>query len=90
MTTKFYLGIVEKDPDSAYGMWFPDLPGCFPAADALDDLPRIAGEMVRQHIEALGSNGRAVPSPRSLEEAMGDQLVSEALRAGATTMLVPD
>ena len=45
MTTKNYLGVVEKDPDSAYGMWFPDMPGCFPAADEFDDLPRIAAEI---------------------------------------------
>ena len=58
MATKYYLGIVEKDADSAWGMWFPDMPGCFPAADDFDDLPRVAAEMLRQHVEALESNGR--------------------------------
>src|SRR3990172_3234776 len=89
MATKYYLGIVEKDADSAYGMWFPDMPGCFPAADELDDLPRVAAEALRQHVEALESNGRAVPEPRPLAEAMGDKDVRKALRTGATTMLVP-
>jgi predicted RNase H-like HicB family nuclease len=86
---KLYLGIVEKDPDSAYGIWFPDMPGCFPAADELDDLPRIAAEMLRMHIEALDRNGRAVPPPRSMPDLMNDRIVREATPAGLSTILVP-
>ncbi len=89
MATKYYLGIVEKDADSAWGMWFPDMPGCFPAADAFDDLPRVAAEVLRQHVEALESNGRTTPAPRPLAEAMNDRDVRKALKGGATTMLVP-
>jgi predicted RNase H-like HicB family nuclease len=89
MTTKYYLGVVEKDVDSAYGVWFPDVPGCLPATDEFDDLPRVAAEVLRQHVEALESNGRPVPEPRPLADAMGDKDVRKALRHGATTMLVP-
>ncbi len=89
MTTKYYLGVVEKDADSAYGVWFADMPGCFPAADEIDDLPRIAAEVLRQHVEALESNGRAIPEPRPLAAVMSDKDVRRALRRGATTMLVP-
>lgn len=89
MTTKYYLGVVEKDADSAYGMWFPDMPGCFPAVDDFDDLPRIAAELLRQHVEALESNGRPVLAPRAIAEAMNDKEVRKALKGGATTMLVP-
>ena len=89
MATKYYLGIVEKDADSAWGMWFPDMPGCFPAADDFDDLPRVAAEVLRQHVEALESNGWAVPVPRLFAEAMNDRDVRKALKGGATTMLVP-
>ncbi|MBZ0229891.1 MAG: type II toxin-antitoxin system HicB family antitoxin [Bauldia sp.] len=89
MTTKYYLGVVEKDADSAYGMWFPDMPGCFPAADEFDDLPRVAAAVLRQHVEALESNGRPVPDTRSIAEDMADKEVRKAVRSGATTMLVP-
>lgn len=88
MATQF-LGIVEKDKDSAYGMWFPDMPGCFPAADSLDDLPSAAVELLRQHVEALESAGAAVPKGRSFEEALTDRDVQAALKRGATTLLVP-
>lgn len=89
MATKYYLGVVEKDADSAWGMWFPDMPGCFPAADDFNDLPRVAAEVLRQQVEALESNGRTVAEPRPLAEVMGNRDVRRALKTGATTMLVP-
>jgi predicted RNase H-like HicB family nuclease len=89
MTTKYYLGMIEKEADSAFGIWFPDMPGCLPASDAFDDLPRIAAIMLRQHVEALESAGLPVPAPRPLAEAMAVPEVREALSRGATTMLVP-
>ena len=89
MATTYYLGVVEKDADSAFGMCFPDMPGCFPAADDFDDLPRIAAETLRQHVEALESNGRPVPAPRVMTEVMADKEVRRAIRSGATTILVP-
>jgi predicted RNase H-like HicB family nuclease len=89
MATKHYLGVVEKDADSAYGVWFPDMPGCLPAADELDALPGVAAEVLRQHVEALESNGRLVPDPSPLAEAITDKEVRRAIRHGATTMLVP-
>jgi len=89
MATKYYLGIIEKDADSAWGMWFPDMPGCFPATDEFDDLPRAAAELLRQHVEAMESHGIAVPEPRLTVEAMVDKEVRRSLKAGATTMLVP-
>jgi predicted RNase H-like HicB family nuclease len=81
--------VVEKDPESAYGIWFPDMPGCFPATDEFEDLPRVAAELLRLHVEALESNGRDVPAPRSIAEVMADKEVRLSLKAGATTMLVP-
>jgi predicted RNase H-like HicB family nuclease len=83
-----YLGLVEKDPDCAWGIWIPDLPGCLPAADELEDLPRITAEVLRQHVEALQSDGRPVPAPRPLAEVMYDETVREAVKAGATTILI--
>ena len=89
MGTKLYLGVVEKDEDSAFGMWFADMPGCFPASDALEDLPREAALLLRHHVEALESAGRPVPAPRSLAEVMAEPEVRAALAHGATTLLVP-
>ena len=35
---KYYYGIVHKDAESAFGVTFPDLPGCFSAADTEEEL----------------------------------------------------
>lgn len=35
---KYYYGVVHKDEDSAFGVHFPDLPGCFSAADKEEDI----------------------------------------------------
>jgi predicted RNase H-like HicB family nuclease len=47
---------VHKDLDSAYGLTFPDLPGCFAAADELDGIPGAAQEAVEVYFE-----GEALP-----------------------------
>ena len=41
-----YVAVIDKDADSAYGIRFPEVPGCFSAADAF-------GEIVPNSIEAL-------------------------------------
>lgn len=38
---KTYFALVHKDEVGAYGISFPDLPGCFSAADDLDDLVKM-------------------------------------------------
>ncbi len=87
--TSYYLGVVESEPETAIGIWFPDMPGCLPAADDFADLPGIAAHLLRQHVEALESNGRPVPAPRPLAAVMADPEVRDAIAAGATTLLVP-
>lgn len=86
---RYYLGVVEKDPDSAWGIWFPDMPGCFPATDEFNHLPQAAAELLRHHVEALERNDLAVPAPRSVVNVMADKEVRKSVRAGATTMFVP-
>jgi len=40
---------VHHEPGSAWSGEFPDMPGCFTAADKLDDLPAAAQEAVTAH-----------------------------------------
>lgn len=40
---------VHKVADSAYGVTFPDFPGCFSGADEAQDIPRLAQEAVEAH-----------------------------------------
>ena len=33
-----YVAVIDKDPGSAYGIQFPEVPGCFSAADSFEDI----------------------------------------------------
>ena len=79
-----YLGVAGKDPGSAYGIWFPDVPGCTSAADEFKDLFPNACEAVEVHLE-----GMAVPSARPIEEVMGLKDVRDGLADGSALMIVP-
>jgi len=43
---------VHHNEGSAWSGAFPDMPGCFTAADELDDLPKMAQEAVEAHYGA--------------------------------------
>ena len=62
-----YLGIVHKDPDSEYGISFPDVPGCFSAGASMEELMDMAAEALALHLD-----GETVPRARSFEELRGD------------------
>lgn len=48
---KYFYAVVHKDEDSAYGAHFPDLPGCFSAADDLEDVVPNAVEAMELWLE---------------------------------------
>ena len=77
-----YVAVIDKDEGSAYGVRFPDVPGCFSAADAFD-------EIVPNAVEALSlffEDGGIVPA-RGIE-AVRDE-VTEDLAAGSVWMTIP-
>lgn len=47
----YFHAIVRKDGDSAYGIEFPDLPGCFSAADDETDIVPNAIEALALHFD---------------------------------------
>src|SRR4249919_2763048 len=88
MTTQ-YVAIAEKDADSAFGIWFPDVEGCFSAGDTLAEAAANAAAALRQHAEALESAGRAVPPARAFDDVLRDDDVRASLAAGAMLIAVP-
>ncbi len=81
---KRYIALVEKDPDSTFGIRFPDVPGCFSAADDEADILPNAIEALTLHLEGLD-----LPDARGAETLTQDDDVSEALRDGAYMVSVP-
>lgn len=79
---KTYLALVHKDPDSAYGVTFPDLPGCFAAADTEDDILRNAVEALELWFEDA-----APVAPRGPEAIAAE--VAADLAQGAFLIAVP-
>jgi predicted RNase H-like HicB family nuclease len=68
-----YIALIHKDPDSSYGVSFPDVPGVITAADSLDEALEKASEALAfaaEDWEAL--TGSAFPSPRSLDGLRSD------------------
>lgn len=79
---KTYLALVHKEPDSAYGLTFPDLPGCFSAADTEGDILKSAVEALELWFEDV-----TPVAPRG-PEAIATEVAAE-LAQGAFLIAVP-
>ncbi len=79
---KYFYAIMHKDEDSAYGVTFPDLPGCFSAADEEEDVLRNASEALE-----LWFDDQAFVEPSRLEQVR--TMAAEEIAAGGTLVAVP-
>jgi predicted RNase H-like HicB family nuclease len=79
---KTYFALIHKDDSSAYGASFPDLPGCYSAADSFADILPNAAEALDLWFEDA-----EIVEPRSIEVVR--QEVSADLAAGAFLVAVP-
>ncbi len=80
---RYYHGVVHKDADSAFGVHFPDLPGCFSAADSIDAVIPNATEALALWFE--DNETAAEPQPvEAIREAAADDLAE-----GAFLVMVP-
>lgn len=67
-----YLAIIHKDPDSDFGVSFPDFPGCVTAGGTLEEARVMAHEALTFHIEGMIEEGWDIPAPSSFETVMQD------------------
>ena len=67
-----YIALIHKEPDSDYGVSFPDLPGCITAGTSLDDARDMAAEALALHLEGFAADNEPAPEPSSLEAIMAD------------------
>ncbi len=79
-----YFALVEKEDGSAFGVRFPDVPGCFSAADAEGDILANAIDALDLHLD-----GEEAPAARGHSEIAADPEVAEALAGGAYLLAVP-
>jgi predicted RNase H-like HicB family nuclease len=67
-----YIAILRKDPDSDFGVDFPDFPGCITAGSTLDEARVMAVEALTGHIRGMLEDGEPIPEPSALEAVMAD------------------
>ncbi len=68
MTLVYYVAVLEKEPDSDFGIYFPDLPGCVTAGDDEDEALSNAEEVLQFHIDGLIEHDLPVPSSSAVRE----------------------
>jgi predicted RNase H-like HicB family nuclease len=81
----YYIALIHKDPESGYGVSFPDVPGVTVVADTLDEAMREAAIVLGFAFEDL--NGER-PVPRTLDTLRQDpdflELSTDAVVAAVT------
>jgi predicted RNase H-like HicB family nuclease len=78
-----YIALLRKEPDSDYGVDFPDFPGCITAGSTIEEARAMAEEALAFHIEGMREDGDAIPEPSPIDTVMADPH-----NAGAIAFLV--
>jgi len=69
----FYIALIHKDKDSAYGVSFPDFPGCISAGDTFDEVMAMGKEALGFHAEGMLEDGQELPTPSTFEQVRADK-----------------
>jgi predicted RNase H-like HicB family nuclease len=86
---KTYIAYVYKDPNSSFGVSFPDLPGCYGAGESYDEAICNAKTSLREYALALADEGDDMPHPRTHGELAGDTTEAIEMRNAAFIIEVP-
>jgi predicted RNase H-like HicB family nuclease len=79
-----YIALLRKDPDSDFGVDFPDFPGCITAGSTLQEAREMAAEALQFHIEGMLEEGLPIPPPSALDAIMADPENADAIPFPAT------
>jgi predicted RNase H-like HicB family nuclease len=78
-----YIAYLHKDRNSAFGVSFPDFPGCVTAGKTLEEASRKAPQALAFHIAGMIEDGEKIPKPSKI-----DDLVADPDRQNAVAFLV--
>lgn len=81
---RYFTAIVHQDGKSAFGLTFPDLPGCFAAADDWNSIPTAATEALDLWFEDMPD-----VEPSSLDTLRQSESVKKELAEGGILLPVP-
>lgn len=85
-----YTGIIHKDSDSEYGIYFPDVVGCFSAGKDMDELMQMATKALAFHVDCLAEEGDEIPTPRPVEQILQEDVdVQEDMKTAVSVVQIP-
>ena len=73
-----YIAVIHKDPESDFGVSFPDFPGCVTAGSSIDEAKDMAQDAISLHIKGMLEDGERIPAPSKLDDIMDDPDYSDA------------
>jgi len=65
-----YAVIFEKETNSDWGDYVPDLPGCVAVAKTREEAAKLIREAIVIHIRGMREDGESIPEPTSFAEAI--------------------
>ncbi|MDG4874181.1 type II toxin-antitoxin system HicB family antitoxin [Mesorhizobium sp. WSM4935] len=83
-----YIALIDF-ADGAYGVIFPDAPGCTAMGATLDEAIADATNALAEWVAEEIAEGRHAPRPRPIEELLADKDVRSAQGQGAVLASVP-
>lgn len=63
---RHYPAVIHKNRDSAYGVTVPDLPGCFTAANTVEESLKQTREAIEFYMERLLLDSNPIPEPKDI------------------------
>lgn len=69
---RYYIALIHKDPESDFGVSFPDFPGCVSAGATLQEAVSEAREALEGHVGLMADEGQAIPEPSDMDVIMAD------------------
>lgn len=70
----YYVALIHKEPDSCYGVSFPDVPGVITAADTIDEAIRQAADVLEFAAADWENSDGSInfPNPRTIDQLRED------------------
>ena len=87
MTHHHYIALIHKDPDSGYGVSFPDVPGVITSADTLDKALAEASAVLAFAFEDWSG---PLPTPRDLDTLRADPDFVDAAQDAVVAAVRPE
>ena len=85
-----YPIVIDKDPDSAYCMLVPDLPGCYTWADTVEEVLIQAVEAIKCHLGGMLVDGDPIPEPQDIAYHQNNPHYADFQRWEWVTVTLPE